>query len=112
VSDTPRRRTAFACPVQHGDDAVVLAPRGELDLATAPAFEAAAEEARAGVHEQLIVDLSGLTFIDSSGMRAILRLHARIGTEMRLTLLPGPWAVQRVFELAGVASVLPFRGAT
>jgi anti-sigma B factor antagonist len=57
----------------------------------------------------VVVDLSQLHFLDSSGMRALLRLQSRIGDRARLELVPGPPAVQRVFELVGLTAVLPFR---
>lgn len=88
-----------------GARVIRLVLSGEFDLAGAPRFdELAADADRSGC--QIVVDLRALTFMDSSGMRALLRLHAR--ARGRITFLPGPPAVQRIFELAGVASVLPF----
>jgi anti-anti-sigma factor len=49
--------------------------RGELDLATAPQLEGALRELReAG--EPTVVDLRGLTFLDSTGLRALLQATA------------------------------------
>ena len=52
-----------------------LVAHGEIDLDTAPAFEAQASEAlllsRAGT---FLVDLSGVTFMDSGGLRALIRV--------------------------------------
>ena len=50
------------------------------------------------------------TFIDSTGVGVLLRVHEE--TERRgieLAIEPGPPEVQRVFEVAGLADVLPFR---
>ena len=59
--------------------------------------------------EQLVVDLGEVTFVDSTGMGLVLEDHERARSEgFRLRLLRGPDDVQRVFELAGVADVLPF----
>ena len=47
---------------------------GELDIATAPALESALRDSRTAMRrpERRVVDLRGLTFMDSSGLRAIL----------------------------------------
>jgi STAS domain len=51
----------------------------------------------------IVVDLSDLTFMDSSGMRVLLSAHARSRADAnRLTLLRGLAAVRRALELTGV----------
>jgi anti-sigma B factor antagonist len=99
----------FACSVRMDADVAVLAPRGELDLAGAVTFDAAVKEVVARGTARVVVDLSELTFMDSSGMRAVLRLHAQLSDGCRLELLPGSPAVQRIFELTGMSEALPFR---
>ena len=65
----------FALPTGY----VVVPLSGEVDMATsdavAIALADAARRARAGV----IADLSGLTFIDASGLRVLIRAHQRTG---------------------------------
>lgn len=91
-----------------GDGAVVATLIGELDLpATDAAYddiEAAAREARA-----LVLDLSQLTFMDSSGLRLVVRLDAaaREGA-FELSIVRGPEKVQQVFEIVGLDDALPF----
>lgn len=83
---------------------------GELDIATAPEVEAAlrdaADEPAPG---PCVLDLRALTFMDSSGLRAILSANGaarRDGWQLRL--VAGPPAVQRVFEICGVTDGLRF----
>jgi anti-sigma B factor antagonist len=84
---------------------------GELDLAGADRVEAVLAEAEAGDAPSIVLDLSGLTFMDSTGVRLVLAAHARSRADSnRLVLRRGPVAVQRVFELSGVAETLPFAG--
>jgi stage II sporulation protein AA (anti-sigma F factor antagonist) len=84
---------------------------GELDLAGAGRVEAVLEDAEAGDARRIVLDLSGLTFMDSTGVRLVLAAHARSRADSdRLVLRRGPAAVQRVFELSGVAETLPFAG--
>lgn len=81
---------------------------GEADLLGAPKIEAALKDASAGKPGLIVIDLRSLTFIDSSGLQALLTGHelcrAR-GHELRI--IPGPENVQRLFELTGMDEALP-----
>jgi anti-anti-sigma factor len=86
-----------------------IAVEGELDLATADDLERELLRVEASAAQVILVDLSGLSFIDSTGVRLLLSAHARSRADgNRLALLRGPAAVQRVFELTGILDVLPF----
>jgi anti-sigma B factor antagonist len=88
---------------------VILA--GELDLSVREQVEAVAERLMAQQPEMLILDLSGLSFIDSSGVEALLRIHRHAGARgVRLVIVRGPDHVHRVFSLCGLADTLPFTG--
>jgi anti-sigma B factor antagonist len=82
---------------------------GELDIASAPAARQAIAEALSGHPECVVLDLSGLAFIDSSGLHATVELARRSSAQnIRLVIIPGPSAVQRVFEITGLTERLPF----
>ena len=99
-------------------DCVSLVPRsgvarlslsGELDVATAPRLEEALSNADGVV---VILDLRRLTFMDSSGLHTILSAHARLSdANRRLVLVPGPPAVQQIFEITSTDRVLEFAEA-
>ena len=81
---------------------------GALDLATSDAVEAALRSAfDAGAPVRL--DLSEVTFLDSSGMRGVLRAY-RLAQERNAVfeVVPGPPAVQRVLHITGVDARLTF----
>ena len=81
----------------------VLAPAGELDVATAAAVQKRLLERPPEPGAQLVLDLGEVTFMDSTGIRLILqaREHAlRHGGELRL--VRGPEPVMRVLELVGL----------
>ena len=83
------------------DDGVEhLVLSGEFDLASVPAFEDRIAAAEAGSPGAIVVDLSGLEFMDSSGLRALVSAddRARRGSR-RFAIVPGPPAVRRVFEI-------------
>jgi anti-sigma B factor antagonist len=87
----------------------VIALFGELDLAGAESVEQELRRVEAADAGAIVVDLSGLTFIDSSGARLVWQADARSRAGAnRLRLRRGPRAVQRVFEISGIADLLPF----
>lgn len=82
---------------------------GELDLATADPVQRELERAETTDVASIVLDLSGLTFTDSTGVRLMVTATARSRANAdRLRLVRGPAAVQRVFELSAVADLLPF----
>ncbi len=82
---------------------------GEWDLAGVPEVRQVAASALTGRPERIVLDLSRLTFIDSSGLHVTVELaHRSAAQNVRLEIIPGPRAVQRVFQLTGLADRLEF----
>lgn len=89
-------------------EGLVLQLYGELDLATAPALAQHLEEAWAGDPPALILDLDGLRFMDSSGVRLIVEYHRRAVAEgKRFSLRRLPSQVQRICDLVGLTGRVP-----
>lgn len=84
-----------------------LAVAGELDLYTAPRLEeAVAVETSTGASE-VVLELSGVTFVDSSGLSAIITLHQQLTASGATLALRNPSAfVVRLLDLTGVAGAL------
>jgi anti-anti-sigma factor len=77
--------------------------RGEVDLATASELESLVRSALAEAPDGVVLDLAQLTFIDSSGLRALVALAKDAesrGTSLALRNLPRH--AQRVLELTGL----------
>ena len=85
----------------------VLSVYGELDVASAPILEKQVKRLQWAGAASIVIDLSGLHFIDSSGLHVLIRAHGRV-PEGQLSLLRGPRTVHRVFELTGTDALLPF----
>jgi stage II sporulation protein AA (anti-sigma F factor antagonist) len=104
-------RAVAAAPLLIGEerDAGVQVVRvgGELDIATAPRLASALLRHRAA-GERLVVDLSSLQFMDSTGLRVLLRAR-RAADEggWQICLRDVPPTIERLFSLAGVKDVLP-----
>ncbi|HKG37350.1 MAG TPA: STAS domain-containing protein [Solirubrobacterales bacterium] len=93
--------------VEHPQDGVaVIALRGECDLSTIPRLEALLFEELESPGA-VIVDLTGLSFIDSSGMGLLIKAHqASEGTTHLHTVIARGSQVDRVFDVTGISHVL------
>ncbi len=87
--------------MQTGDDSTQVCLSGELDVATAGNLDAVLH-ALLAKGQALVLDLSGLTFADCSGLRPIQDAQRR--HPGRVTLLGSRGIVRRVLVLTGLAS--------
>jgi anti-anti-sigma factor len=77
-----------------------LTLRGEFDLAGIDQFNRAVHAVETREPVALVIDMSALAFMDSSGLRALITAHERAQKGgWRLAIVPGPPAVRRVFEV-------------
>jgi anti-anti-sigma factor len=97
-------RSRFELDVRHEGRTCVLSLVGELDLASAPTLEEAVAAACAKGAEAVVIDLRGVTFIDSTGLRGVLRARElAIAQDCRCSVVRTlPRQVARIFELAGI----------
>lgn len=87
----------------------MIAPVGDLDLSSAATLDAEVRAAEGTDVDRIVVDLSGVTFMDSTGLRLLLQAEARSRADSsRLRLVRGSRRVQRVFELTNTEDMLPF----
>lgn len=87
---------------------VWVLPRGELDIDTVEELDHSLSIALASEAERVVIDLRGLEFLDSTGLRAIA--GACMGPDgPRVELVPGSRSVQGVFNVSGLATELRWR---
>jgi anti-sigma B factor antagonist len=99
----------LGCEVEPERDSVRVRLVGELDMTTVPVLRAQIVELRQVGFERVVVDLRGLDFMDSTGLRLFLELAAEARRDgFSIALVPGPPAVQRVFKTTGTLAALPF----
>ena len=102
----------FRCDVEAEHGHVRVAPQGELDLATIPEMERRLRELRECGFDRIVFDLRELRFMDSSGLRLVMRERAAAEADgSTFELIPGPPGVQRIFEVACVVDQLTFVAA-
>jgi anti-sigma B factor antagonist len=93
------------CSIEQASDReVIVTVRGDIDLATASDLEACVRGAFSGA-TPVCVDMEAVTFLDSSGLRALVTLQGEAGSlGASITLRNVPRQVRRVFDLTGLAA--------
>jgi anti-anti-sigma factor len=105
----PPDADGLRCEIVRDGDLGRVAVRGALDLATVPILEAELAALRQAGFRRVILDLGELGFMDSTGLRCILERDAEARQDgFSFALIAGPPAVQRVFEVTGMATRLTF----
>ena len=104
-----QRNDALKVDVRPAGAGVVVAVAGDIDLATAPRMVEAVD-AELGRGHDVQLDLSGVTFLDSTGIHALARLvsegaSAAGAFSVRRELLP---QVEKVLQVSGILNLLPF----
>ena len=100
--------TAFTASRATTDRISRITLAGELDLATAPTLRSEFENAVGSQPHTVVLDLSGLTFMDCAALRALMDFADRAGAggwELRIERPPP--RVSRIFALTGTAAMLP-----
>jgi anti-sigma B factor antagonist len=99
----------FRIDVEPSRDAVRVAPVGELDIATVDKLRAEVERLQESGFTQLVLDLRGVRFLDSTGLRLVLELDAAAReASQELHLIRGSAVVQRIFDVTQVSERLKF----
>jgi anti-anti-sigma factor len=97
----------FSCTARHAEGRVIITVAGDVDLAAHERFQAEVEQwlpASGG----MVIDCSGVTFLDSMGLRVLVQARQRAADEEYEFALAAPsQPVLRVLELAGVKSLFP-----
>jgi anti-anti-sigma factor len=102
-------------PVLHIDEhrhrgTIRLALSGELDIVGGQALEARLDQLRRTYRGRLVIDLSVVTFVSSTGIAVLVHAHSYAQHDgWVLELRQGPSDVRRVFQICGLADRLPFR---
>lgn len=97
----------FACGAEETPEATILRPSGEVDLATISAFRDALAQA-AAQGRSIIVDMSGIGYIDSTGIHALVDQAACAKESGDLVVLAAPTpTVRRVMDIVNLNAAIP-----
>ena len=108
-------RIAYLSEEELDDGTFVLSVAGELDVASAPEVRSALRAAQARGHPRIVVDLSGVPLVDSTGLSVLVVAHKRLRREGRELLVVIPESgLMTKFHIAGLdrlLSIAPSRAA-
>ena len=93
--------------------AVIVSVKGRMDTVTAPDFERQLSEWVEGGELNFIIELGGLDYISSAGLRSVLVITKKVkakGGRLMLSSLQEP--VKEVFEISGFSTIIPIRDST
>lgn len=97
---------------EYVDGESVLHVAGEIDMATAPAFRDAALQAIVDNGPSLTLDLSGVTFMDSTGLHVLVATYRRVRVHAgTFTLRDTPDIVRKLLRVTGLDELLMSPGA-
>ena len=112
MSAAPRSEPGLAVLELDLDQAAGVAVRGELELATAADLSAALDDAIRRTSGPFVIDLSDVSFLDSSGIACLMRARALLGREERtLGLICPPGSTRRALEITGVDALVALSGS-
>src|SRR3954449_7246343 len=99
---------AFEVELEARGGELWVLPRGDLDLAAAPELREALGLALRSDADEVVVDLRGLDFLDSTGLKALVEAHA--GREgHRVRFVRGNALVEQVLQVSHLDGELRFR---
>ena len=100
----------FAISVVRGRDEVAVVPVGDVDLASAEILRHQVAKVQAGGVAQIVLDLTDVDFIDSTGLRVLLSIRndAKRNDHALTLLAPGPTA-RRILEITGTRGLFDWR---
>ena len=100
---------SFRCETGRAAGTDWVRPVGELDLDTEPQLEQAIAAVREQGAPRLVLDLRELTFMDSTGLRLVIRWDTAAREHgFEFAIVRGPDVVQRVIRLTGMEDQLTF----
>jgi anti-anti-sigma factor len=95
-------------PSARPGESLIVAIRGELDIATAPRFAARFDEFLSGGLRRIVIDVSRLTFVDVTGLRALTTLRAQAEQRRVAVRLSGVSPqMRRLMRIIGPARDFP-----
>ena len=103
--NTPMHHELVHVKVSHQDGIVILAFRGEIDSNSVIALHAVLDQLE--LDANVVLDMSDVRFMDSSGLNAVLAQSVRMGRASgSIHIVQPSTAVRRVLEISGLGAVL------
>lgn len=99
--------TAFYASTRDGDAELTVS--GDIDVASSDAFLGALRALIASAHSPAFVDLSKVSYIDSSGLNALVRVSNELEGDVTLVLVTPSEPVRKLLALSGLEGTFEVR---
>ena len=84
----------------------ILRPSGKLDATTAAIFDEAVDSKEDELGDRVIVDMTGVQFVSSAGLRVLLRLGKKLMASGKLALCNYSQPIEQILTLAGFERIM------
>ncbi len=84
----------------------VVAVRGDIDVCTAAKLDQRLQEVAGGGHREVQIDLSEVEYMDSEGLKVLIRLRNSLGEDGNVTVRGARGAVLRILQISGLPRIL------
>ena len=93
---------------RHDGDVAVVAASGEVDVFTAPGLDAELSALLSDGHTRLVVDLTGVSFLDSTGLGVLVKgLKSARDAGGSLHLVVTSERIRKIFDITGLDAAMP-----
>lgn len=108
-----KQTDALAATVEGTDGGARIVVEGDVDIATVPRLQRALARALESTPKHVLIDLAGVGFVDSSGLRFLLRANQQAQRGgWSLTIVPPAESAMKAFELTGADKWLSFASSS
>lgn len=113
ASEADRRAGDFAISVEMTGEGTCIHLVGELDIASEEPLIQTIADLEIDEGDEIVLDCSGLEFVDSSGLRQVIRLHkTAAAASANLTVLIAPNSpIRKTMTISGLDDILTIRDA-
>jgi anti-sigma B factor antagonist len=93
----------------HWDNGVAtVTVHGEIDLSTVGTFSERLDDVARKNPRRLVIDLTGVDFLDSTGLHAFVRARKELPEDCPIILRSPRQQIARVFEITGLSPIFTF----
>jgi len=95
----------FGLDLEYRGGVPVVIVSGDVDVCTAPMLDERLQEVAGEGHKEVGIDLSGVSYLDSEGLKALIKLRNSLGHGGEVSIVGARGSVQRVFEMSGLSRI-------
>ncbi len=100
----------FSLDLEYRGRVPLVSVHGDVDVYTAPALDKQLQDLAGEGYTQVRIDLSDVSYLDSEGLKVLIRLRNSLGCDGEVRILGARGTVKRVFEISGLDKIFKLVG--